>query len=121
MPSHYNDVEELEVPLSAFERMRMDMDPEEMNNLMNPESDAPDGLEDVEGRAGEGLYPPASTEPPAPFPTHDGPPMDKLDAAQDPNAVREDLRAMLREREMKRKDLQDRYAEENLSLNRGNL
>lgn len=106
------DMEEepFDMPTSAFSQIMTNMDPEEEDNLLDPPGDDP---YEMGLGAGGGASLPASPSPSVP--------PSNPDTSMDPHMVREDLREMLREREMKRKELQERYASENLAMNRGNL
>lgn len=104
--------EPLDLPMSLFSQISMNMDPDEMSNLQDPPGDFPE--DPTVGDAGVESYSPASMAPSAPS---DG----DMTHSMDPHQVREDLRELLRDRETKRKALQEKYAEENLAMNRGNL
>lgn len=111
---HSEELTPDKMPTSLFSQVKMAMSPEEFAALTNPPSDA--DLNGVEGD-GPGMQSPASAPEEASLPFDDS----DFRESMDPEMVRQDLRELLRQNEVKRKSLQEKFVEENLATNRGNL
>ena len=115
------DDEQADPSTAVYSKLRQIMDPAESENLLNPPADFGDLGSYPEG-AGDDAHPPASALSPASSlsesPQALGP---DFRQSMDPEMVRQDLRELLRSNQSKRKELQDRFIEENLAMNRGNL
>lgn len=97
---------------SVFDRMRLEMEPSEIEELLNPPGDAPDQMGTFP-EAGGDAHPPASALPSASS--------GDQTLSMEPEMVREDLRELLRRNANLRKEMRERFVDENLSMNRGNL
>lgn len=110
--------EEFERPMSLFDRTQLEIDQGEQSELYDPMSDSLDPADQESGsEALQVSQSPASVTPshgaPSPLPTPDS------DRSMDPEMVRQDLRELLQKREITRRELQERYLDENAGLNRG--